>query len=436
MFCTTCGKKLSDNAMFCGYCGTSVNMKRREDMSVEQPQVPQPESQPEPQPLQPQDSQPLMPPVQMQVPPPITLPTPPQVSQPEPQPTQSQTFQPELQSPQSQAFQPTPQPTQSQAFQPTPQPTQPQASQPIPQPMQPQAPQPVQYMARPAGAPVPGVTEAPKKKKGWIVAVVLVAVVVVIGLSYLAYLAMVAYLRDAMDAAYREQYHEWHSYDSDTEWPWNVPGFSQDEPENSDETHNSEELFPSEDDNNQDGNTGEEDNEPDQPDWNEGNGSNGNYNRGDDVYAYDGAGIGYVGDIMHTYWFDFTVNDIMFCQTFQGYTAREGYQLIVLDMTIKNTFEEEVPMFDTDFWVEWGEDDYDFDYSNPVSDLYDISTDFLPERYYLTTDDIVTGLLMYEVPVGYSEYMLIFEEYYEDGDVGDWFGVYLYSDAGPNIHTL
>lgn len=407
MFCTTCGKKLSDSAMFCGYCGTSVNMKRREDMSVEQPQVPQPESQP----VQPQIS-----------------------SQPEQQPTQSQTFQPEQQSTQPQASQPIPQPTQSQAFQPTPQPTQPQLSQTIPQPAQPQAPQPAQYVASPAGTPVAGVTEAPKKKRGWIVAIILVAVVAVVGLTYLAYRAMVVYLRNAMDAAYREQNHEWHSYDYDTEWPWSVPGFSQDEPENSDETPNSEELFPSDEDNYQDGNTGEENNtQPDQPDWNDGND---NYNRGDDVYAYDGAGIGYVGDIMHAYWFDFTVNDIMFCQTFQGYTAREGYQLIVLDMTIENTFDEEVPMFDTDFWVEWGEDDYDFDYSYPVSDLYDISTDFLPERYYLTTDDIVTGLLMYEVPVGYSEYMLIFEEYFEDGDVGDWFGVYLYSDAGPNIHTL
>lgn len=395
MFCTTCGKKLSDSAMFCGYCGTSVNMKRREDMSVEQPQVPQPESQP----VQPQIS-----------------------SQPEQQPTQSQTFQPEQQS------------TQPQASQPIPQPTQPQPSQTIPQPAQPQAPQPAQYVASPVGTPVAGVTEAPKKKRGWIVAIILVAVVAVVGLTYLAYRAMVVYLRNAMDAAYREQNHEWHSYDYDTEWPWSVPGFSQDEPENSDETPNSEELFPSDEDNYQDGNTGEENNtQPDQPDWNDGND---NYNRGDDVYAYDGAGIGYVGDIMHTYWFDFTVNNIMFCQNFQGYTAREGYQLIVLDMTIENTFDEEVPMFDTDFWVEWGEDDYDFDYSYPVSDLYDISTDFLPERYYLTTDDIVTGLLMYEVPVGYSEYMLIFEEYFEDGDVGDWFGVYLYSDAGPNIHTL
>lgn len=391
MFCTTCGKKLSDSAMFCGYCGTSVNMKRREDMSVEQPQVPQPESQP----------------VQLQI-----------SSQPEQQPTQSQTFQPEQQSTQPQASQPIPQPTQSQAFQPT------------PQPAQPQAPQPAQYVASPAGTPVAGVTEAPKKKRGWIVAIILVAVVAVVGLTYLAYRAMVVYLRNAMDAAYREQNHEWHSYDYDTEWPWSVPGFSQDEPENSDETPNSEELFPSDEDNYQDGNTGEENNtQPDQPDWNDGND---NYNRGDDVYAYDGAGIGYVGDIMHAYWFDFTVNDIMFCQTFQDYTAREGYQLIVLDMTIENTFDEEVPMFDTDFWVEWGEDDYSY----PVSDLYDISTDFLPERYYLTTDDIVTGLLMYEVPVGYSEYMLIFEEYFEDGDVGDWFGVYLYSDAGPNIHTL
>lgn len=433
MFCTTCGKRLSDNAMFCGYCGTSVNMKRREEVSTEQPQV----SYPEPQSVQLQDPQPIPQPVEMQIPQPVILPVPPQIPQPEPQSTQSQPFQSEQQSTQPQVFQSGTQSAQSQSSPYMAQSAQPQASQSIPQPVQPQTLQPMQYVARPSGAPVAGVTEAPKKKRGWIVAVILVVVVAVVGLTYLAYRAMVVYLRNAMDAAYREQYHEWNSYDYDTERPWNVPGFSQDESESSRENPDSEELFPSDEDNVQDGNTGEEDNtQPDQPDWNDGNDSNENNSRGDDVYAYDGAGIGYVGDILHTYWFDFTVNDIMFCQTFQGYTAHEGYQLIVLDMTIENTFNEEVPMFDTDFWVEWGEDSFDFDYSYPVSNSYDFSTDFLPEHYYLPTDDIVTGLLLYEVPVGYSEYMLIFEEYYEDGDVGDWFGVYLYSESGPNIHTL
>lgn len=411
MFCTICGKKISDNAMFCAYCGTSVSMKRGEEISVE----PSQNSRLEPQPIQSQNSQSLTQPVQMQVPQPITLPMPPQLSQPGPLPTQPQVSQSITQTTQSQAFQPIPQYMQQQASQPV------QNSR-------------VQYVARPVGAPVAGVTEAPKKKRGWIVAVVLVTVIVVVGLSYLAYLAMVAYLRDAMDAVYREQYHEWNSYDNDTERPWNIPGFSQDESENSGEAHDSEESLPSDEDNDQDGDIGEDDNA--QPDWNEDNGSNDNYERGDDVYAYDGAGIGYVGDTIHTYWFDFTVNNTMFCQTFQSYTAREGYQLIVLDLTIENTFEDEIPMFDTDFWVEWGEDYYDYDGSFPVSDSYDLSHDFLPEHYYLSSDDIVTGLLMYEVPVGYSEYMLIFEEYFEDGDVGDWFGVHLYSAVDSNIHIL
>lgn len=420
MFCTTCGKKLSDDAMFCAYCGTSLNMRRGEEIPAEPPQ----DSQPGAQSMQSQDSQTLTQPVQMQVPQPITLPMPPQLSQPGPQPAQQQ------------ATQPIPQPIQQQATQPIPQYMQQQAYQPAQNPR-------VQYVAHPAGAPVAGVTEAPKKKRGWIVAVALVSVIVVAGLSYMLYLVMVAYLRDAMDAAYKEQYHEWNSYDDDTERPWNIPGFSQDETENSDERHNSEGLLPSDENNDPDenmapdGNAGEDDNvQPSQPDWNEGNGSNDNYGRGDDVYAYDGAGFGYVRDIIHTYWFDFTVNNTMFCQAFQGYTARDGYQLIVLDLTIENTFEDEVPMYDTDFGIVWGEDYYDYDGSYPVPDLYDISHDFLPEHYYLSPNDIVTGLLMYEVPVGYSEYMLIFEEYFEDGDVGDWFGVYLYSDAGPNIHVL
>lgn len=173
----------------------------------------------------------------------------------------------------------------------------------------------------------------------------------------------------------------------------------------------------------------------DQPDGEE---NDGYFDWEDDVYAYGGYGIGYVGDIMHTYWFDFTVNDVLMCDSYQGYTAKEGYQLIVLDLALENTFYEEVPMFDTDFWVEWGEDDSDFGYAYPVTDLYDQGMDFLPEKYELPLDKTLSGLLMFEVPVGYWEYMLIFEEYFDsDGyDVGDWFGVYIYSDDIGNVYSL
>lgn len=369
MFCTTCGKKISDDAMFCGYCGTSVYMQQREDV-----QPPQQVSQSAPQ-LAPQPSQPMQQPVQSQ---------------------------------------------------------------------------PVRYVAHPVNAPVPSATVAPKKKNGWIVAVSLGSVFGVLALGYLLYLSMTSFLRFVMDTAYEDQNYnrEWNSSDYDTERPWDLPQFSQEEPETDNEAEGAGETELPDRDGEPNGDVEDDrqirpyqedgNDQQDRPYRDDNNDSQDNYdyNLGDDVYAYDGAGIGYVGDIIHTYWFDFTVKNVLFCPTFQGYTARDGYQLMVLELTMENTFHDEVPMFDTDYWVEWGDDDYDFDYAFPITDAQSLSQDFLPEKYYLPYDGNITGLLMYEVPVRYSEYMLIFEEYFEDGDVGDWFGVYIYSDAAPNVHTL
>ena len=67
-------------------------------------------------------------------------------------------------------------------------------------------------------------------------------------------------------------------------------------------------------------------------------------------YAKDGFAEGRLGDTMHTYFFDFTVNSAYLCDTYEGYTPiMEGYQLLVADVTVKNTNRESIPMYDTDF---------------------------------------------------------------------------------------
>ena len=44
----------------------------------------------------------------------------------------------------------------------------------------------------------------------------------------------------------------------------------------------------------------------------------------------------------------------------------EGYQLLVADVTVKNTNRESIPMYDTDFQVQWSDDSEDA-YDVPIT---------------------------------------------------------------------
>ena len=148
---------------------------------------------------------------------------------------------------------------------------------------------------------------------------------------------------------------------------------------------------------------------------------------GDDKegYAQDGYGEGRMGDTMHTCFFDYTVNSAYLCREFEGYTAvQEGYQLLVADVTVKNTFQESIPMFDTDFQIQWNSDEEDA-YDVPVTYYTDpVSDQQLPGEYELAVDEERSGLLVFEVPEGESDFSISYLELFEDESEGDVFFVY------------
>lgn len=147
---------------------------------------------------------------------------------------------------------------------------------------------------------------------------------------------------------------------------------------------------------------------------------------GDDTgYAKDGYAEGRLGDTMHTCFFDYTVNSAYLCDSFEGYTpVQEGYCLLVADVTVQNTFQESIPMFDSDFQIQWDSDEDDaYDvpvtyYSDPVSDQQ------LPSEYELAVDEERSGLLVFEVPEGESDFSISYLEFFEDETQGDVFFVY------------
>lgn len=160
-------------------------------------------------------------------------------------------------------------------------------------------------------------------------------------------------------------------------------------------------------------------------------GSGGNVGAGDgDVYAEDGWAEGRLGDTMHTYWFNFTVNSAYTCSEFAGRTAAEGCKLLVAEITVKNTVTSSVEMYDTDFQAQWGSDAEE-DFRLPITtdpetfeELDPIGEDQLPGTYSLGVNQDRTGLLVYEVPAGERDFSISYLEAFEEGDEGDTFFVY------------
>ncbi|BAK98571.1 hypothetical protein OBV_13730 [Oscillibacter valericigenes Sjm18-20] len=132
---------------------------------------------------------------------------------------------------------------------------------------------------------------------------------------------------------------------------------------------------------------------------------------------------GRIGDVMHDRFFDFTVNSAYTCGSLEEYTPEAGKQLLVVELTIKNTFNETIPMFDTDFQARWNEqDDPDNAFANPVETV--VSEDQLEAEYDLAVDEERTGLLIFEIPEDHQDYSIVYLEELDNGTTGDLYQVY------------
>lgn len=106
----------------------------------------------------------------------------------------------------------------------------------------------------------------------------------------------------------------------------------------------------------------------------------------------DGYAEGRMGDVMRTYFFDYTVNSAYTCNDYEGYTPSEGNKLLVAEITVKNTDRSTVTMYDTDFQIQWGDDDNDDAYAAPITYYGNtVSDEQLPEEYDLGVNEEKTG---------------------------------------------
>lgn len=138
------------------------------------------------------------------------------------------------------------------------------------------------------------------------------------------------------------------------------------------------------------------------------------------IFPEDGFAGGRIEDVMATAFFDFTLVSAERCDEYNGYTPAEGTQLVDVVIRVYNTFGETLPMFSSDFQIQWGEADDAFGY--PVEEI--TGDDVAPEEYSLHPFETVEYHHVYQVPADSQEYAVAYLEMFDDESTGDMFFVY------------
>ncbi len=147
----------------------------------------------------------------------------------------------------------------------------------------------------------------------------------------------------------------------------------------------------------------------------------------DDGRSYGGLIEKNMGDTVHTAFFDLTVEEAVKCGTyaFQDglYQADAGKTYLLVKVTVKNTYAENLSMSITDFVL-----DYKGNKAKEVITGYGKSEvgkeEFMDNLFTLRMGESITGTIMFTVE-DKEEYQLKYVEYYADNFEGDTFQVTL-----------
>ena len=149
-----------------------------------------------------------------------------------------------------------------------------------------------------------------------------------------------------------------------------------------------------------------------------------------------GRGDGALGDTMKTSFMEFTVNDAAVTSYYQGITPDAGMELLVLNITTHVTQRNDLILYDTDYQIQWGSDG-PLDYGEPLT-YRDEWADFTGYKQYINLTDVygmfpgvvtlpgdtqITYDYVYQIPEGNRSFKLLFQEFFEDESLGDFFTV-------------
>lgn len=138
------------------------------------------------------------------------------------------------------------------------------------------------------------------------------------------------------------------------------------------------------------------------------------------VRAENGYAEGQIGTTFRTVFFDYSVDSVKFPSEYEDYTPDEDMQLVDIVVTIKNTFGDTLPMFNSDFWIEWNKLEnvqYNYDYGIEM----DGSSTVMPSEFSLADKDTCNYHIIFEVPAKATSFCVSFEECFNNGSTGDVF---------------
>ena len=131
-----------------------------------------------------------------------------------------------------------------------------------------------------------------------------------------------------------------------------------------------------------------------------------------EVQAEDGFAEARIGDVVHSYFMDFTVNGAYTTAEYHGHT-----------------------MYDDDFQGQWSASAETEEYAWPItegedgSDLDTVAEEQLPAQYELGVNESRTGMLVFDVPADEKDFSISHLELFDDGSEGDTFFVYFTAEA-------
>lgn len=123
-----------------------------------------------------------------------------------------------------------------------------------------------------------------------------------------------------------------------------------------------------------------------------------------------GSTEGGIGDTLKTEWFSFSVDSAETATEYAGYTPEDGNMLLDLVVTVTNTTDDEIEMYDADFYLD---DPADTEYY--VFSLDPIDDTMMPLAYPLAPDETVTYHLVFEVSADSEGFKLLYTEEGVDG---------------------
>ena len=130
-----------------------------------------------------------------------------------------------------------------------------------------------------------------------------------------------------------------------------------------------------------------------------------------------GGTDGDIGRTFDTMFFDYTVVSAESATEYDGYTPADGNKLIVLSVSVKNDFGSTLPMYDTDFQLQWGSGDDDWAWNVDA-----FNDKMMPLEWKLEDKKTATYDMLYEVPADQTEFSLVYLEEYTDANGDDQTG--------------